>query len=100
MIHYSCDLCGRSMGQEHFVAKIKVAPAFDPEQLTEEELDVDHLEQIADAITAMETTGDFQPDECLERDFQFELCPTCYSKFIKAPLGPARPAVRLNYSQN
>lgn len=88
------------MGQQHFVARIEVAPAFDPEQVTEEDLDVDHLEMIADLIAATGTTGDDDFDESAPRRLQFELCPACSQKFLQAPLGPARPSPRLKYSQN
>lgn len=88
------------MGQQHFVAKIEVAPAFDPEQLTEEDLDVDHLELIADLIAATGSTGEEDFDDVAPRQFQFELCPSCSRQYMQAPLGPTRPAARLKYSQN
>jgi len=88
------------MGQQHFVAKIEVAPAFDPEQITEEDLDADHLEFIADLIATSgpSTAEDFS--EVAPRKFQFELCPTCSRNYLQAPLGPARSSTRLKYSQN
>jgi len=100
MIHYTCDLCGRSMGQQHFVAKVEVAPAFDPDLLTEEDLDVDHLEQIADLIASTGSTGDDDFDDASPRLFKFELCAACARKYVQAPLGPVRPSSRLKYSQN
>lgn len=99
MIHYSCDLCGREIREERYTAKIEVAAAFDPDELTEEDLDTDHLDQIAESLAEMETTGDFDLEETGPRNFEFDLCPNCCRRFLKAPLGPARPT-RLNYSQN
>ena len=99
MIHYSCDLCGRSIREERFVAKIEIAAAYDPEELTEDDLDVDHLEQIADTIAQMETTGDFELEESGPKTFQFDLCPSCCRRYLQSPLGPMRTA-RMNYSKN
>ena len=31
MRHYSCDLCGDSIRDEHFVGKVEVFAAFDPD---------------------------------------------------------------------
>lgn len=99
MIHYTCDLCGRSIREERFIARIEVAAAFDPDQLTEEDLEADHLEQIADAIAQMDSTGDFDLDDQGPRTMQFDLCPSCCQRYLQAPLGPGR-ATRMNYSKN
>ena len=72
---------------------------FDPEELTEEDLNPDHLEQIAEAIAEMETTGDFELEETGPKTFQFDLCPNCCHNFLKSPLGPQK-SQRLNYSKN
>ncbi|WP_437185168.1 hypothetical protein SH668x_002265 [Planctomicrobium sp. SH668] len=100
MIHYTCDLCGRSIGKQHFVAKIEVAPTFDPDDLTEDDLDIDHLEQIADIIAETGTTGDDDFEELTPKQFKFELCSQCCQQYLKAPLGKVRTATRLKYSQN
>ncbi len=99
MVHYTCDLCGRSIREERFVAKIEVAAAFDPEELTDEDLSVDHLEHIAETIAELENTGDFALDETGPKTFQFDLCPGCCRRFLQSPLGPVR-AARVNYSKN
>lgn len=89
------------MGNQHFVAKIEVAPAFDPDDLTDADLDVDHLEMIADMIAATNSTGDDEYDELAPRQFQFELCPTCSRQYIQSPLGAIRSSMRLKrYSEN
>ena len=44
MLHFTCDLCGLQLGDRRFVAKLEVYPAFDPEELDEDDLDVDHLQ--------------------------------------------------------
>ena len=100
MIHYSCDLCGRSIREERYVAKVEVSAAFDPDELTEDHLEQDHLEQIADTLAEMESTADFELVETGPKKMQFDLCSTCMCRYLKAPLGPARQSVRPKYSQN
>lgn len=99
MIHYTCDLCGRSIQDERYVAKIEVSAAFDPDELTEDDLVEDHLQQIADTIEEMETTGEFELEETGPKLFQYDLCHSCCRRYLKSPLQPA-PALRLNYSDN
>lgn len=99
MIHYTCDLCGRSIREERYTAKIEVSAAFDPEELSEEDLDADHLEQIADAIAQMESTGDFELEDTGPKTFAYDLCPSCCRRFLQSPLGPIRTA-RVDYSKN
>lgn len=99
MVHYTCDRCGRSIREERFVAKIEVAAAFDPEELTAEDFDADHLAQISDALDAIENTGDFELEETGPRTLQLDLCPVCCRAFLASPLGKSRPG-RVNYSQN
>lgn len=99
MLHFTCDSCGRSIDHERYVARVEVAPAFDPEDLTEEDLDDDHLEQVAESLSELESTGDFVLDECEPRKFRFDLCPHCWKKYLADPLG-RDASRRLNFSQN
>lgn len=99
MIHYTCDLCGRSLNQERYEAKIEVAPAFDPEELTQDDLSVDHLQQIADEISEMETTGDFELDDTGSKTLRLDFCSCCAQKFVKSPLNLSANR-RVSYSNN
>ena len=99
MIHYTCDLCGRSIRDERYTAKIEIEAAFDPDELTDEHLDSDHLEKIAESIAEMESTGEFELEETGPKRMQFDLCPSCCRRFAANPLGTNSP-VRMTYSQN
>lgn len=99
MIHYTCDLCGRSIRDERYTAKIEVEAAFDPEELTDADLDSDHLDEIAESIAEMESTGEFELESTGPRVLNFDLCPHCCSRFLENPLGQSRQT-RLNYSKN
>lgn len=87
------------MGKERYEAKIEVAPAFDPEDLTAEDLNDDHLQQIADEIAALDSTGDFELEETGPSLIKLDFCPTCARRFIQSPLSPAR-GKRVSFSKN
>lgn len=81
------------------MARIEVAAAFDPEELTEADLDADHLAEISETLDAMENTSEFEIAETGPKTMQYDLCSHCCRSFLASPLGKSRP-VRANYSQN
>ena len=100
MRHFTCDSCGRPVAScEHFLASIEVRPAFDPNQLTEGDLDADHLQEVAAMIENIEATGVEPEDELESRVFQFDLCQQCRNRFVSDPLGREVPRW-LNFSNN
>lgn len=99
MLHFSCDVCGLHLNERRFVVKLEVFPAFDPDQIGEEDLDADHLSEIAQILEHSEETGSDPVEDCGPKEFRFDLCPNCHRKFVKDPLG--RDAFRrLNFSKN
>ena len=98
MLHFSCDLCGQPLKDDRFVARVEVYPAFDPDELGEDDLDADHMQQVADLIQQMQD-GAGHMDDCASRQFRFDLCHDCHAKFLKDPLGRDN-ARRLNFSEN
>jgi hypothetical protein len=87
------------LGDRRFVVKLEVYPAFDPEEIDEEDLDSDHLQEISEILEEMEITGKSQLDDQESKEFRFDLCPHCQKKFVRDPLG--RDALRrLNFSEN
>lgn len=88
MITRICDKCGQPIeeGALRYVAKIQVYAAYDPLNITFEDLAQDHTEEIKKiAEQCRELT-----EEELMRDvyveFTFDLCPTCQKAFIADPL--------------
>jgi len=100
MLHFSCDLCGRRLDEgRRYVAKVEVYPAFDPDQIDEDDLDADNLEELASAIEAIEAGQQIPLDEDGQKEFRFDLCPHCHQRYLNDPLG--RDALRrLNFSEN
>lgn len=97
MLHFSCDLCGCQLNDRRFVVKLEVFPAFDPDQLSQGDLDADHLDQVAQQIAAANEDPDL--DDCETKALRFDLCPRCQQKFLRDPLG-REAARRLTFSQN
>ncbi len=100
MVHFTCDLCGKDLtasGDPRFVVKISAFAGFDPNQITESDLDDDHMEAISELLREESSADDL--DASLSREFRFDLCPHCHGKFLKDPLGKESIRV-LDFSQN
>ena len=97
MLHFTCDLCGTELGEERFVIKIEVYPGFDPEEVSEEHLDADHLQEISETLHEMEVTGKPEWNDRGAKEFRYDLCPRCHKQYLKDPLGrdSAPPALFL-----
>ena len=99
MLHFSCDLCSQELDERRYVVKLELFPAFDPDAITEADLDADHLKEVAELISEIESTGGMGESDSDSKSFRFDLCPRCYAKFKKDPLG--RDALRrMNFSEN
>lgn len=99
MLHFTCDSCGKPLNDERFVARVEVYPAYDPEEISEEDLDADHLEEMSALLADMETGESGLHDDCSTKSFRFDLCLACQKKFVEDPLGRERKR-RLNFSEN
>ncbi len=77
MLHITCDLCGKELraGQDHYVVKIEVFASHDPAQLTEADLEEDHMEAVSELLREM---GDAEAAEAIEpvrHNLRYYLCP-------------------------
>jgi hypothetical protein len=84
---------------ERFVANIDVRPAFDPDELTEADLDSDNLEHVAKLLHEFEETGIAPVDDSKPQQFQFDLCQECRNRLVRDPLG-RDTAKHLRFSNN
>lgn len=100
MIHFSCDLCGQSLKDERYVVKIELYPAHDSHQFTEEDFDVDPLEEISGLLEGLESdvAGEVSPLS-QARTMRFDLCHSCCLRYQADPLGRSVSS-RVNFSQN
>ncbi|MEJ5276744.1 MAG: hypothetical protein WHU94_12610 [Thermogemmata sp.] len=103
MVHFSCDLCGKDLtpeGTRRFVLKMEAFAAPAPALLQEEDLQDDHVEDMARYLQALEAGLVQEPSPTPERkQMRFDLCSDCYRRFLQDPL--RRDALpRFNFSSN
>ena len=104
MVHFTCDLCGKDLGaaDPRFVVKIAAYPGFDPDQITEDDLEDDHMEAVAEVLRSEAyQDGDAKQADGY-RGFRYDLCPSCHQKFLKDPIGRdlSRAFDLSNFSKN
>jgi hypothetical protein len=102
MIYVTCDLCGKQIqpGSDHsYVVKIEVFPLHDPAELTEADLDEDHLEAVSQMLREVDDPSECDSPEPAEKKFRYDLCCDCKAKFVRDPLG-REPAPTLDFSEN
>lgn len=102
MVHFTCDLCGKDLsgsGNPRYVVKIAAYAGFDPNQITQDDLDEDHMEAVSELLRREEGLASQELDDQLYKGFRYDLCAPCHRKFIKDPLN--RELLRtLNFSEN
>lgn len=102
MVHITCDLCGKTLqnGEHHFVVKIEVFTAHDPGEITEEDLDEDHMEAISQMLQEMEDMDDPIELPPASQQFRYDLCPACRKKYLQAPLSKDAAVNKFDFSEN
>ena len=99
MQHFTCDLCGCRIDQHHYVVKLEVFPTFDPDKLSDSDLDVDHLQAVAESIEQDHLTGIDTNEVLGTGPLQFDLCGDCQLRFRRDPLGKMS-RTPLHFSKN
>jgi len=104
MLHVTCDLCGKELlpGDEHhrYVVKIEVFAAHDPAEITEADLEEDHMEAVSKMLQEIDDDV-IGPDriEPAAHQFRFDLCPECRKRFVRDPLNKDA-AQKFDFSEN
>lgn len=85
----TCDRCGRGLlldAPVRYEVRIEVKSAYDPLELSEEDLAraEDELKKVLEELK--DYTAEQAQDEVYRR-FRFDLCATCQKGFLKNPLG-------------
>jgi hypothetical protein len=102
MIHLTCDLCGKELqpGSDHsYVVKIEVFPLRDPSELTEADLDEDHLEAVSQMLREIDDGSESPGVEPAEKKFRYDLCGDCKARFVRDPLN-RESSPTLDFSEN
>ncbi len=101
MMHFSCDFCGKDMtpdGAGRYILKME-AHAANPAELTEEDLDTDHVEEMARMLNELEIAEEEPEILPLCKKMRFDLCAACFGKFVNDPLGREN-ASKFDFSPN
>jgi len=86
-------MCGKLLlvdEDTRYVAEILVYAAYDPLEITADDLRQDHMAQIRKLLADMETRDPRELEDEVAKCFRFNLCPDCQKEYIKDPL-PPRP---------
>lgn len=89
MLRVTCDGCGKELrsGEDHHVVRIEVFAAQDPAELTEADLDEDHMEAVGELLRRLEETEAQVELEPASRRMRYDLCSQCRSRYLRDPLG-------------
>ena len=103
MQHFSCDWCGKEMlpdTDRRFIVKMEIYAAHDPAELTDDDLDDDHLESLSELLQQIEDAGG--DDEARNRPrvqkIRLDLCPGCHKRFLRDPL--SKDSAKFDFSEN
>ena len=84
-----CDGCGEGLlitADVRYVVKIEVFAAYDPLELTREDLAKDHEAEMRRLLESMSGMDPRDLEDQVYRSFRFDLCPACQRKYIQNPL--------------
>jgi len=102
MIHYTCDMCGKPLLVEEevrYVVKIEVYAGYDPMEITEEDLEEDHTEEMRELVKEMEDMTTEEVEEGVYKKFRFDLCPSCKEIYLRDPL-LQKQGRRISFGEN
>ena len=105
MLHITCDLCGKELraGQDYYVVKIEVFAKHDPAQLTEADLEEDHMEAVSQLLREMDDEEAVEAVEPARHNLRYDLCPECRQRYLRDPLNKElnkEAAQKFDFSEN
>ncbi len=101
MIHYSCDRCRRSLESDElrYVVRLEIAATMDSQVTDDWEDDRDHLMEVHEILDEAESLESELIGADIHERRKFDLCPECYRKFVRNPLG-CEVASSVEFSDN
>ncbi len=105
MLHITCDLCGTELrpGQDHYVVKIEVFARHDPAQLTEADLEEDHMEAVSQLLRELDDDQSAEAIQPARHHLRYDLCPECRQRYLDNPLNKdlvKEAAQKFDFSEN
>lgn len=105
MLHITCDLCGKELraGQDHYVVKVEVFAHHDPSELTEADLEEDHMEAVGQLLRELDEDDLAEALEPTRHQLRYDLCPDCRQRYLSDPLNKSlnkETAPKFDFSEN
>jgi hypothetical protein len=86
MNHSTCDSCGRELltdSEVRYEVSIEVKAAYDPLEVSAEDLEKDYRTEIAKVLRQLEGLSTTEAQNQLYRVFDFDLCLDCQRRYIR-----------------
>jgi hypothetical protein len=87
-------MCGKALlvdSDVRYVVSIEVFAAYDPMEITADDLKEDRLDEIRELVERMRQADAQKLEDQVYKHFRFDLCPSCRKKYLTNPL-PGRPS--------
>ena len=88
-----CDGCGETLLLEddvRYVLCIEGFAAYDPMEITRQDLERDFESEMKALLERLEKTSAAEAQDQVHRSFAFDLCPACWARYLRDPLGALR----------
>jgi hypothetical protein len=84
-----CDRCGRPIlqGELRYLAKIEIYAAYDPLEITAEDLARDTSRELEQLLRQCEQLTEAELMRDVHVAYQFDLCRGCQQRLVQDPLG-------------
>ena len=92
-----CDACGATLliGEDvRYVLEIEGFAAYDPMEITRQDLERDLEAEMKSLLDSMSGLSAEEAQDQVHRAFRFDLCPRCWKRYIRDPLGGLRGEAR------
>ena len=86
----ACDMCGKALLVDEdvrYVVKIEVYAAYDPMELTQQDLEKDRRRELEALLEKARNMSEEELQDSVYRELEFHLCPACQRRYLKNPLG-------------
>lgn len=90
----TCDMCGKVLLADEdtrYIVKVEVYAAYDPMELTEDEVRQDHSAEMARLLRRVADMDAAELEDQVYKAFRFDLCPACQRIYVGNPLPRTPP---------
>ncbi len=88
-----CDGCGEPLllhDDVRYVVRIEGFAAYDPMEITRQDLERDFESEMKALLEQLAKTSAENAQDQVHRSFAYDLCPGCWARYLRDPLGALR----------